>query len=363
MSTVPAESPPKERRPTTTAAGGTRRGLARLRDVAREAGVSVATASRALRGEATVREEMADRVRGAAMAVGYARPHREGTRPRAASGRAGGKRAGGRALVLTPASNTEALTVPKLLEGIALTLRGAALDPVFAEDPADLPPPLPRGAIAIHMTNAAARAALNSKARIVNVGHAPGGKVDAVVADDFEGMRQVVSAALALGHRRVAVIVGPSGHSSSRARKRAVVAALDEAGLSRAQVVWREAGWSIEEGYTAGLSVLAPKRASKRKPTLVVCSHDLQALGVARAAREMGIRVPRDLSITGFGGLAAGPGFRLVITSARVDSYSMGVVAAERLIELLRKPSGPPRTIVLPTTPVPGQTLAAPRRR
>ena len=175
MSTTPAESPPKERRSSR----------ARLRDVAREAGVSVATASRALRGEACVREEMADRVHRAATAVGYARPRRDGTRQRAASGRAGGKRAGGRALVLTPTANTEALTVPKLLEGIALTLRGAALDPVFTENPADLPSPLPRGAIAIHITNTTARAALNSKARIVNVGHAPGGKVDAVVADDL----------------------------------------------------------------------------------------------------------------------------------------------------------------------------------
>jgi DNA-binding LacI/PurR family transcriptional regulator len=349
MSATHTESPPETR--------------TRLTDVAREAGVSLSTASRALRGEAGVRGEMADRVRKAAMAVGYARRTREGKHPRPTFGskpvRVARVRASDRVVVLTPASHVEALAVPKLLEGVALTLRGAALDPVFTEDAADLPPPAPRGAIAIHITDKVLRAALDSYARVVNVGHVPGGKADAVVADDFGGMHGVVSGALALGHRRVAVVTGPSGHSSSRARKRAVVAALDEEGLARANVTWREAGWSIEGGHEAAASILS----SKSPPTLVVCSHDLQALGVGRAAREKGLRVPLDLSITGFGGIAAGPGFRLTITSARADPYAMGVVAAERLIELLGRPSGPPRTIVLPTVPVPGQTLAVPRRR
>ena len=100
---------------------------ARLADVAREARVSISTASRALRGESCVREEMAERVRKAAISVGYAPRVRDGTRGRAGAGPKATRQTRERVSVITPPAGTDGLALPRLFEGVALTLRGAAL--------------------------------------------------------------------------------------------------------------------------------------------------------------------------------------------------------------------------------------------
>jgi LacI family sucrose operon transcriptional repressor len=235
----------------------------------------------------------------------------------------------------------------------------------------------------VNVTDLEALRALAGRGSLVSVGHSPEGGVDAVVADDFEGAYRVASEALALGHSAVAVLAGPAGHSAARARRRAAAAALNEPGRASGEnagpgrrvrrrgrgsngssVTWTETGWGIDDGHAAARSILDRKRrrVGSRKPTLFVCWTDCVALGVIRAAHEVGLAVPRDVSVTGFGGDSYGPGFRPRLTSARVDPYVMGAVAAERLLELLRGPAGPTRVIVLPAAYVPGETIAIPRR-
>jgi DNA-binding LacI/PurR family transcriptional regulator len=333
---------------------------ARLQDVAREAGVSIATASRALRGQGRVGTEMAGRVREAAIRVGYARPLREHSRHRASQAKAPKReRPAAKVVVVGGTAEADPLCPPSMWEGISLTLRGAGLKVERGEEI-----PAPSGArsrafITLGFAEDARLRALAARVRVVSVCHTPGGAVDAVVADDFGGAHRVAAEALALGHRRVAVLTGPPRHSAARARERGVRAAIEEAHAGVSRVAWRETGWTTDDGYAAARAMLP----SAPRPTLFICANDLQALGVVRAARERGLAVPTDVSVTGFGGLPTGPGFRLPLTTARVDAYAMGVVAAERLLDLLDGPSGPPRMIVLPAAFVPGESIAPPRRR
>jgi DNA-binding LacI/PurR family transcriptional regulator len=114
--------------------------------------------------------------------------------------------------------------------------------------------------------------------------------------DYQHGIRQGVQHLAALGHRDIAFVTGPMKLHSAQSRKAAFIASLKECGipLSRTWIV--EGDHTLEGGITAMEKLLA----TNPRPTAVMCSNDMTAIGVLHKLYRAGLRVPDDLSVIGF---------------------------------------------------------------
>ena len=117
-----------------------------------------------------------------------------------------------------------------------------------------------------------------------------------VCIDHMHGVRQAVQHLAALGHVRIALITGPASLKTAVARKIAFQKCMTEIGLEIPPQLLVEGDDTLEAGMKA-LSVLA---ALPDRPSAVLCSNDMTAIGVMRGALELGLNVPRDLSVVGF---------------------------------------------------------------
>ncbi|MFJ8441327.1 LacI family DNA-binding transcriptional regulator [Kitasatospora griseola] len=124
----------------------------------------------------------------------------------------------------------------------------------------------------------------------------PADGVPAVGTGNWQGGLAATRHLLDLGHRRIAVISGPSGMMCSRARVDGYRTALETARLPVDPELIHEGDFHHEAGYAAARALLT----RDDRPTAIFAGNDLQALGVYEAARELGLRVPQDLSVVGF---------------------------------------------------------------
>ena len=117
-----------------------------------------------------------------------------------------------------------------------------------------------------------------------------------VCIDYKHGVRQAVQHLAALGHARIALITGPARLRTAVARKIAFQECMKEIGLEIAPQLLMQGDHTLEGGMKA-VAVLA---ALLDPPSAVLCSNDMTAVGVMRGAFELGLNVPRDLSVVGF---------------------------------------------------------------
>lgn len=151
--------------------------------------------------------------------------------------------------------------------------------------------------------------------------------------DNAAAMQALTAKALALGHRRFGVISAPiSCNDRARARVDGVRAALADAELPDQALTLCEVPYDIRAAGQALDTLLdGPKR-----PTIVLCGNDVQAAGAVRRAQERGMKVPRDLSITGFDNLEHAELVQPGITTVAVPHDDMGVQAARALVAQAR---------------------------
>lgn len=171
--------------------------------------------------------------------------------------------------------------------------------------------------------------------------------IQAVSYDEWAGGREVAQAVLAAGHRRVLVLVTESAHSHPEfVRGTAMAQELRRGGAEVIETMVRD------RSDTAGGCDLAARGAI----SAVLCPSDTRALEVLRAARSAGIRVPHQLSVTGFDGVL--PGADLL----GLATYRIAVeeVAARGVATLVESITGSPqiRQVAVPGRFVPGETLA-----
>ncbi len=147
------------------------------------------------------------------------------------------------------------------------------------------------------------------------------------------------------GHQNIACISAPTA-SNDRARGRVegVRRAMAEAGLDSATLLLVETPYGIENGEIAFRQVMA------RAPdtTAVMCVNDVLAIGALRAAREMGLAVPDDVSITGFDDIEIAVLAEPALTTVHVPHREMGRRAAGMLVGMLRD-GETPASVNLPT--------------
>jgi LacI family transcriptional regulator, xylobiose transport system transcriptional regulator len=161
---------------------------------------------------------------------------------------------------------------------------------------------------------------------------------------------------LALGHRRIGVIGGPSGVLCSRARVDGFRAAMDEAGVAVDASLVSHGPFQVEEGIGVGRRLLArPDR-----PTAIITGNDLQALGVYQAAREAKLHIPEDLSVVGFDDLPIARWVSPPLTTIRQPLIEMAEAAAELVVGLARGEEPPQMRVELATELIVRESTASP---
>ncbi|GGV68905.1 LacI family transcriptional regulator [Streptomyces longisporoflavus] len=169
----------------------------------------------------------------------------------------------------------------------------------------------------------------------VVIGHHDASDAHDSVADaDAAGAALVVDHLVALGHRDIALVSSPGSRASHWKQTpeieltRGYTQAMERHGLGD-HVQICKAAYSDEGGRKAGLHLLS----AARRPTAVMTGADVAALGVWRAAHDVGLRVPQDVSIAGYNNTAVADLATVQLTSVDQAGHDMGATAARLLIE------------------------------
>ncbi|MDA7744043.1 LacI family DNA-binding transcriptional regulator [bacterium] len=180
-------------------------------------------------------------------------------------------------------------------------------------------------------------------------GHSP-----SVGFDNQKSGHDITAHVLAHGHRKLAVICGlREGNDRATARVVGIKQAI--ASQSDAQLLGlEECKYSFEEAGAAFAQLLT----GPEKPSAVICGSDVLAVGALLQARKMGLRVPEDISITGFDDISLAQVTTPGLTTVRVPQHSMGRKAAEVLLALLNQEPGQNLRHELMTTIIDRGTLA-----
>ncbi|MES4905041.1 LacI family DNA-binding transcriptional regulator [Streptomyces sp. NPDC000395] len=328
------------------------------RDVARVAGVSQATVSLVLgdKWAGRVSERTAAAVRAAARELGY-RPNLA-----ARSLRLGRTRT---ALLVVPALTTEFFA--RVYTGAARVAAESGFGVVLypspegvgpARDPFDSARASLDGVIASSMAAEALAAVRGGGLPLVMLDSSPDETAAAATVnlDIADGMRQAAGHLLGLGHRRVAHVAAAVDTWTFRVRARALAAAVGA--VPGASLHTETAALTVDEGRRAAERALT--RPGPR-PTALACDDDILAAGACKAARRLGLRVPDDVSVTGFDDLALATAVDPELTTVRLPAEAVGAAGMRALMAVLD--GEPARDTSLPVELVPRGSSGPPPRQ
>ena len=161
--------------------------------------------------------------------------------------------------------------------------------------------------------------------------------VDSVYADYHETTKEVMSYLLSFGHRRIGLIYGVGGHELGEDRLHPYQAALKAAGIPVQKELIVDCGPAIEDGYQAALKLLKlPSR-----PTAIIAINDLLAISAVRAAADLGLRVPADLSLVGYDDIPMANYLMPRLTTVTKDALFLGKKAFEMVLARIQNPDLP----------------------
>lgn len=180
--------------------------------------------------------------------------------------------------------------------------------------------------------------------------------VPTVGSNNWHGGRAATEHLLSLGHRRIAVISGPEDVLCSRARVDGFRSAHAEAGVPVDPALVRWGNFELDGGYRHGLALLG----RPDPPTAVFAGSDLQALGVLRAARELGMHAPADVSVVGYDNLPLTEWVGPALTTIDQPLQAMAQTATRMLVGLARGPEPALTRVDLATRLVVRESTAPP---
>ncbi|MHA7278226.1 LacI family DNA-binding transcriptional regulator [Arthrobacter sp. MDT2-2] len=335
-----------------------------IKDVALAAGVSQATASRALSGRGSVSEKTRVRVRAAAADLGFQVSYHASSLATGRSRNIG---------VVLPYVNRwyfstvlEGLTRQLIDAGYDLTLydfqgdrhRQSVLNDFLLRKRLD-------GVITVglRLTDDDATRLLSLGIPVVSIGGALPGMASLTVDEHAIG-RLATEHLISLGHTRIAHIGGEQESNLyfhiSRSRREGYRTAMEAAGLEQ------RAAWSVISDYTANSAYTVAKSLladPHNRPTAICCASDEMAIGVILAARDLGLHVPEQLSVIGVDKHPLG----LIFGLTTIDQFvqEQGTRAAQVLLDELAEPQpggsgSPPELTELPIGIVVRSSTAAP---
>ncbi|MHA6757198.1 LacI family DNA-binding transcriptional regulator [Streptacidiphilus sp. PAMC 29251] len=302
-------------------------GKVTVRAVAAEAGVSIATVSRVINGHHQVAEQTRDLVQKAMTRLGAPAPIRRGT---------------GAVYLRCPYVLTDyfGLIVSSIAETVSLHGRRLILDageaaqhtPVLGSLPKD---PGIAGAILILPPESSGELeALHAQGFpfvVVDPRTDLPRDIASISAAHFTGARNLSAHLTGLGHRRIGVIGGPSNWLAGRARTVGHTSALADTGtLPDPELIHH-----LEPTLDGGYAVAARLLDLPRRPTALVAFNDKVAVGAMRAARERGLRIPQDLSVTGFDDIDLSRSTEPQLTTVSQPLQEMGRMAVSLLVRLM----------------------------
>lgn len=308
-----------------------------IKDVARAAGVSVATVSRVENASPLVTDGTRRRVQAVARRLGYA-PHAA-----ARSLSAGRTSSIG---VLLPDLYGEFYS--ELIRGIDQTAQAHGLHLLVASshnekhaiahalhsmrgqvDGLIVMAPAPGAHLPVRDLPASFPVVLLNAA-------ASGPAFDSIRIANAQGAREMVRHLAEHGHRRIAFIGGPPKNHDAQERKKGYRAALADAGLAHDPALELEGDFTDASGYRAAQALA--RRAPR--PTAIFAANDAMAIGAVSALREAGVAVPDDVAVGGFDDIPLARYMHPPLSTVRVDIAALGERAARRLIEAVANRRG-----------------------
>lgn len=317
-----------------------------IKEVAREAGVSVTTVSRVLNGVPGVREETRSRVERVIQRLGY--------RPNSLARSLVTRKSRTIGLLVRDITNPFYPEMARAIEdavnrlGYHLILCNTDASPRKEQAYLDLLREQRVAGIIFSAPGLADRTVKHLQATgdipfVLAVRRVPGVETDTVTFADRDGARQAVEHLAALGHRRIGHIAGPSDSWTARERREGYRQTLTRLGLPLRE------GWVVRGDLTrdTGRRAMARLLTLSERPTAVFCANDLMALGAWEAVLAAGLRVPEDVALVGFDGVDWA-GFALIgLTTVAVPKYDLGDIAAQLLIRRIEGDMTPPQDRVL----------------
>ncbi|HWD70676.1 MAG TPA: LacI family DNA-binding transcriptional regulator [Solirubrobacteraceae bacterium] len=324
-------------------------------DVARAAGVSQPTVSRALRGDPRLSEATRKRVVETAEALQYVPSQRGRSLATRSSGQVGIvvsdlgnpfylqvldelhhalRETHLRMLVLTPDAQ-ETVPFERLVDG---SLDGAILTTTVLDS--KLPAALSERGFPFVLLNR-------------EIDDAP---CDVCVVDNHAGAKLAARELVELGHTRIAALFGPSTTSTGRDREAGFRAGLEAAGVPLPDERWRRAPFDFDAGHRAATELLGGG------PTALFCANDILALGAFNALHGRGIRIPEQVSLIGFDDVQLAGWDVFQLTTISQDIPGMVSAATELLLTRMANVGDPlpPRRVVLEPTMVHRRTHGPP---
>lgn len=329
----------------------------RLADIARRTGYSLATVSKVLNGHPDVSAETRKRIDTELRASGYSRHKRHLYRTSRCI-----------EVVLESLDTVWGMellrgmvTTAKLFDvSVVVTQSGSRehVDPQWVDDVAQR---RPIGAILVFSELTDSEHKCLSDHDIPYVILDPSGEPSSdsisVQADNWRGGVIATKHLLDLGHTRIGIITGPRSMFCSRARLSGYMSALEEKGILHDSTLIREGDFRTQSGYEQAMSLL---RDVENRPTAIFGGSGLQCMGVYEAARQLGLRIPEDLSVVGFDDIQTSEFMGPPLTTVHQPLQEMASLAT-RLIMDIHANRVLLRTTILPVGLVVRNSTCAPR--
>lgn len=330
-----------------------------IKDVARVAGVSHSTVSRALADSPLVRRETKERIKQVAREMGYT--------PNAAARSLVTRRSRTLGVVVTTIADPFVSEVVRGIEQVALDAGyGLFLCQSSSEVEREIASvrSLQEKRVDAIIVSASRVGDLylplleEIRVPIVLVNNEQDSQaVHFVASDDVSGGRLAVEYLLSLGHRRIGYIAGPRTSRSSESRLKGYREALINAGISPDPRWVGQSDGRLDGGGPALRSLLS----ACPEISAVFCYNDATAIGALRFARESGLRVPEDLSIVGYDDIAFAAYTEPPLTTVAQHKYEMGQAVAKMALELIA--GHEVQNLLLPTNLVVRKSCQAYARR
>jgi LacI family transcriptional regulator len=302
-----------------------------IKDVAERAGVSIKTVSRVLNNEPHVRGEVQERVRAAALDLDY-KPNRAASRL-----------AGGRSFLIAHLyDNPNPSYIAALHIGAARRCRELGyhlvVEPVNSQDK-DLLGLVQRLFATIAPDGILLSPPLSENTEFVESVRKLGGRIALISATHGDGLthistdergasKAIMAHLLGLGHRRIGFVRGHPQHFGATLRYDGYCQSMTEAGLALEPDLVAQGYFDLQSGLEATRALLAlPER-----PTAIFASNDEMAVGALIAARELGLRVPDDLSVIGFDDTPISRLISPALTTVRQPLEAMGAAGVEAIV-------------------------------
>ena len=322
--------------------------MATIKDVAREANVSVATVSRVFNDSGPVSEQTRQRIRDVAARLRYS-PH------------------GGARSLITNKTHTIGVLLPDLYgEFFSEVIRGMdqaaqrhgyhLLVSSSHDDKTEIEAALlaMRGrvdgviAMSPHLDAPSLVANVPATLPVVLLNCPVNGEsYDALTIENRRGAYEMVRHLAALGHRSIAIIGGAAGNYDAAERLEGYRAALKRLRIARRDE------WEIDGDFTeaSGHRAIARVLALDNRPTAVFAANDAMAIGALCALREAGVRVPEDIAVVGFDDIPLAKYMSPPLTSVHVAIADLGARGVETLLHAIESKNGhTPQRQHLPTT-------------